>query len=271
MEDNKHPALGNGKICYLEIPALDINRSAAFYREVFGWQIRTRGDGSIAFDDGVGQVSGAWVLDRKPMTQVGLLIHIMVDSVAETMDSVVAQGGKIVRQIGGDAPEITARFSDPAGNVLGLYQEPPGESSPGREIISTRVLAAPRERVWRAWTDPKHLAQWWGPRGFTNTFQEFDQKPGGHWRYVMHAPDGHDYKNHGVLLVITKPERIVLEHLSGPQFLVVAAFEEQGGKTKITFRQIFRSAPECEKMKPLCVPANEQNLDRLEAELQKMS
>src|SRR5437867_9585955 len=100
MEDNKRPTLGNGKICYLEIPALDINRSATFSQEVFGWQIRTRGDGSVAFDDGVGQVSGTWVLDRKPMTQVGLLIYIMVDSVAETMDSVVTNGGKIVQTIG---------------------------------------------------------------------------------------------------------------------------------------------------------------------------
>jgi len=134
MENNKHPTLRNGKICYVEIPALDINRSATFYKEVFGWQIRTRGDGSIAFDDAVGEVSGTWVLDRKPMTQVGLLIYVMVDSVAETMDSVIAKGGKIVQPIGGDAPEITARFADPAGNVLGLYQEPPGESSPGREL-----------------------------------------------------------------------------------------------------------------------------------------
>jgi uncharacterized protein YndB with AHSA1/START domain len=87
----------------------------------------------------------------------------------------------------------------------------------------------------------------------------------------MHAPDGHNCKNHGVFLVVTKPERIVLEHLSGPQFLLEATFTEQGGKTKTTFRQIFRSAAECEKLKPLCLPANEQNLDRLEAELKKMS
>ena len=128
MENEKHPALGNGKICYIEMPALDINRSASFYKEVFGWQIRTRGDGSVAFDDGVGQVSGTWVLGRKPMMEVGLLIYIMMDSVAATMDSVVANGGRIVQPIGADAPEITARFADPAGNVIGLYQQPPGGS-----------------------------------------------------------------------------------------------------------------------------------------------
>ena len=118
------PTSANGKICYLEIPAIDINTSASFYKEVFGWKTRTRGDGAVAFDDGVGEVSGTWVLGRKPSTEVGLLISIMVDSVAATVEAVVARGGKIVQPIGGDAPEITARFTDPAGNVLGLYQEP---------------------------------------------------------------------------------------------------------------------------------------------------
>ena len=118
------PTLGNGKICYIEIPATDVKTSASFYQSVFGWSIRTRGDGAVAFDDGVGQVSGTWVRGRSPMTEVGLLIYIMVDSVADTIDKVSASGGKIVQQIGQDAPEITARFSDPAGNVLGLYQQP---------------------------------------------------------------------------------------------------------------------------------------------------
>ena len=124
MSENIQPTLGNGKICYIEIPASDIDASVAFYREVFGWNVRSRGDGSRAFDDGVGQVSGAWRLDRRPMTDVGLLIYVMVDSVAETIDKVIAAGGKIVQPIGGDAPEITARFADPAGNILGLYQQP---------------------------------------------------------------------------------------------------------------------------------------------------
>lgn len=123
MENSKPPTMGNGKICYVEIPANDLQRSAAFYERVFGWGLRRRGDGKIAFDDGVGQVSGTWILGRKPMTDVGLLIYIMVDSVPKTVDAVVANGGKIVQPIGGDAPEITARFSDPAGNILGLYQE----------------------------------------------------------------------------------------------------------------------------------------------------
>jgi hypothetical protein len=114
----------DGKVCYLEIPATDIDRSAEFYQAVFGWQIRTRGDGQPSFDDAIGEVSGTWVVGRPPATEPGLLIYIMVDSVAEAADRVVAHGGRIVQPIGVDAPEITARFSDPAGNVLGLYQEP---------------------------------------------------------------------------------------------------------------------------------------------------
>jgi predicted enzyme related to lactoylglutathione lyase len=116
--------MSNGKICYVEIPALDIARSAAFYQNVFGWNVRTRGDGSTAFDDGVGEVSGTWVLGRPPAGAPGFMIYVMVDSVAATIDAVVASGGKLVQPIGADAPEITARFLDPAGNVVGLYQQP---------------------------------------------------------------------------------------------------------------------------------------------------
>ena len=118
------PTPAHGKICYLELPATDIARSAAFYMRVFGWRTRTRSDGSLAFDDGAGEVSGSWVLGRPPMREPGLMLYVMVDSVAETLKAVVAGGGEVVQPIGGDPGEITARFRDPAGNVLGLYQEP---------------------------------------------------------------------------------------------------------------------------------------------------
>jgi predicted enzyme related to lactoylglutathione lyase len=118
------PTIANGKICYIEMPATDIARSADFYKGVFGWNIRKRGDGSTAFDDTTGEVSGTWVLGRPPAATPGLLIYIMVDSVATTVDAVVAHGGEIVQPIGADAPEITARFRDPGGNVIGLYQQP---------------------------------------------------------------------------------------------------------------------------------------------------
>jgi uncharacterized protein len=116
------PTFGNGKICYIEIPAVDVSRSAEFYGKVFGWSVRRRDDGSIAFDDAVGEVSGTWVLGRPPSTSPGILISIMVDDAAATIDAIVANGGKLVQPIGADFPEITARFSDPAGNLLCLYQ-----------------------------------------------------------------------------------------------------------------------------------------------------
>src|SRR5258708_609656 len=123
MAEAQLPTLGNGKICYLEIPASDINVSSSFYEKVFGWRLRKRGDGSISLDDGVGAVSGVGVTGRPPVPEIGILIYIMVDSVAATLDAVVANGGRMVQPVGIDAPEITARFSDPAGNILGLYQE----------------------------------------------------------------------------------------------------------------------------------------------------
>jgi hypothetical protein len=118
------PTLANGKICYIEIPTTDTARSADFYRDVFGWNIRKRGDGAIAFDDTTGQVSGSFVLGRPPVSQPGLLVYVMVDNAAATVDKIMASGGKIVQPIGGDSPEITARFLDPAGNVFGIYQQP---------------------------------------------------------------------------------------------------------------------------------------------------
>lgn len=119
------PTYANGKICYLEIPAIDIPVSVAFYEAVFGWRIRRRGDGNTAFDDGAGEVSGTWVKSRKPYTEPpGLIVHIMIDDIQATMEAIKANGGTIVQPVGMDAPEITAHFRDPAGNVFGIYQPP---------------------------------------------------------------------------------------------------------------------------------------------------
>ncbi len=117
------PTLTNGKICYVEIPAADVPRSIAFYEAVFHWQVRTRGDGKAAFDDATGQVSGTWVTGRPPSGQPGLLVYVMVDDIGATIEAIKAHGGEIVQPVGADASEKTARFRDPAGNVLGLYQE----------------------------------------------------------------------------------------------------------------------------------------------------
>jgi len=118
------PTFADGKICYIEMPATDIARSADFYSRVFAWKTRKRGDGSTAFDDTVRQVSGTWRTDRSPSAGPGLLIYIMVDDINVTIDLIKQHGGEIVQAVGADAPEITARFRDPGGNVLGLYQQP---------------------------------------------------------------------------------------------------------------------------------------------------
>jgi predicted enzyme related to lactoylglutathione lyase len=88
------PTPANGKICYIEIPATEIAHSSEFYKRVFGWTIRKRDDGSTAFDDTVGEVSGTWVRGRSPASEPGLLVYIMVDSVAATLEVIVANGGR---------------------------------------------------------------------------------------------------------------------------------------------------------------------------------
>jgi predicted enzyme related to lactoylglutathione lyase len=126
MENTKGPTLGNGKICYVEIPADNIEESSAFYHKVFGWNIRTRGDGSIAFDDGIHEVSGTWVLGRKAATEPGILISIMVDNLEATITLLIANGSEIVKKMSISETEFIAWFTDPAGNVFGLYQHPGG-------------------------------------------------------------------------------------------------------------------------------------------------
>jgi predicted enzyme related to lactoylglutathione lyase len=119
--------MAHGKICYLELPASDVQASAQFYGQLFGWNIRRRGNGVTAFDDATGQVSGSFVPARAPAGTPGLLVYIMVDDVNAAVAAVVLAGGVIVQPVGVDAPELTARFRDPGGNVIGLYQEPPGK------------------------------------------------------------------------------------------------------------------------------------------------
>lgn len=118
------PTLRTGKICYIEIPAIDVQESAAFYQAAFGWTIRRRGDGATAFDDTVNEVSGTWVVGRRPAAEPGLLVYIMVAGASAAVEAVVAAGGEIVQPIEPDRPEVIARFRDPAGNVIGIYQQP---------------------------------------------------------------------------------------------------------------------------------------------------
>jgi predicted enzyme related to lactoylglutathione lyase len=117
------PKYVNGQVSYIEIPAIDIQRSADFYVKVFGWRITKRADGSTGFEDSTGQLSGTWVVGRPPATEIGLLVFIVVDDVTSTLDVIFREGGDIVRSIGTETPEI-GRFHDPGGNVFGLFQIP---------------------------------------------------------------------------------------------------------------------------------------------------
>jgi uncharacterized protein len=127
------PTYRTGKICYIEIPATDIRQSAEFYTRAFGWQTRQRGDGSTAFDDTVNQVSGTWVLGRPPAADPGLLVYVMVANAAAAVDAVVSAGGEIVHPIDPREREVVATFRDPAGNVLGIYQQPGLAETEARE------------------------------------------------------------------------------------------------------------------------------------------
>ncbi|OFW78712.1 MAG: polyketide cyclase [Alicyclobacillus sp. RIFOXYA1_FULL_53_8] len=135
-----------------------------------------------------------------------------------------------------------------------------------RGYVITRILDVPRDLVFQAWTTPEHLSQWWGPKGFTNTFQEFDLKPGGVWRFIMHGPDGVDYPNRITVLEVVPDERIVFEH-HGPNFRATATFEDLDGKTRLTYRTLFETTATFDVVKTFAVPGGEQTFDRLEAHL----
>ena len=117
------PSSRVGKVCYLEIPAFDVERSAEFYHRVFGWPLRRHEDGTLAFDDTIGGVSGMWVTNRKPATEPGIVVSIMVANAVAACEEIVAAGGEIVEPVDADAGEPMALFRDPAGNVLRVYQD----------------------------------------------------------------------------------------------------------------------------------------------------
>ena len=145
-------------------------------------------------------------------------------------------------------------------------------TTPDCEIVSTRIFNVSNELLFRAWAEPKHLENWWGPAGFTNTFNEFDFRVGGKWSFIMHGPDKGNYANECEFIKIEKSSLIAWKRHSQPIFQVVAIFEELGNnKTKLIFKMLFNTASECEKLKKFVVDKNEENFDKLEIELSKMT
>jgi uncharacterized protein YndB with AHSA1/START domain len=153
----------------------------------------------------------------------------------------------------------------------------PTESLTAREIVITRVFDAPREVIWNAWTDPKQVVRWWGPRGFTATIHEMDVRPGGVWKQTMHGPDGTDYPSHVVFFEVVKPERIVYSMVGGRkgdpshQFEATWTFAAQDDKTRLTLRMLFPSAEIREHVAEVygVIEGGNQTLDRLGEHLAK--
>jgi uncharacterized protein YndB with AHSA1/START domain len=157
--------------------------------------------------------------------------------------------------------------------LTGCHTMAQSSTPPRVEIVTTRVFAGGRARVYEAFSNPEKLQLWWGPKGFTNTFHEFDLREGGAWRFVMHGPDGTDYENAKDFLEVVPLERVSFVHLrpSFHRFTLTMSFEDEGPGTRLTWRMIFESAAENEKLRDFITQANEENFDRLEAFLTKTS
>jgi uncharacterized protein YndB with AHSA1/START domain len=150
----------------------------------------------------------------------------------------------------------------------------PKTDTADREIVQERLLDAPREKVWRAWTEPDHLKVWWGPNGFTNTIHSYELKVGGVWDFMMHGPDGTDYPNRIVYEEIKKPERLVYTHGESEKdahfFRSTVTFEDVGGKTKLTMRAVFNTREDYDAVKGFAVEGGRQTLGRLAEHLKIM-
>lgn len=136
-----------------------------------------------------------------------------------------------------------------------------------REIFNSRLIDASPQKIFSAFSDPEHLQKWWGPNGFTNTFQEFNFSKDGVWNFVMHGPDGRDYVNQSIFREITEAKKIVIEHVNAPHFILTVTLEEIENKTKISWSMIFDSVEIRNSIAAFVEEANEQNFDRLEKEI----
>ena len=143
--------------------------------------------------------------------------------------------------------------------------------SEGGELVLTRVFDAPRALLFKVWTDPEHVAQWWGPYGFKTTIEEMDIRPGGRWRYSMRGPDGNDYPFDGAYLEIVEPERLIFDGViqkdPAQGVWTEVTFVDEGGKTKVTVRQLYSFQSDATRGAPI---GWNQQLDRLVSYLAKL-
>lgn len=132
---------------------------------------------------------------------------------------------------------------------------------------TSREIPASVEEVFAAFSDPQRLARWWGPAGFTNTFNICEFKNGGRWSYVMHSPNGGSPKNESIFETIDPPGKIVIRHLSIPEYRLTVRLTPSASGTLVSWTQEFDDSDVARRIKKVVVPANEQNLDRLAAEI----
>lgn len=153
----------------------------------------------------------------------------------------------------------------------------PGANTADREVVLSRLFDAPRELVWKVWTEPDHVGAWWGPNGFRTTTKAMDLRPGGRWRFVMHGPDGTDYQNLVVYREVVPPSRLVYEHTGEEgeevSFHVVVTFEAEGSGTRLTMRMVFSTAAELVRVneKYGAIEGAHQHVGRLEAYLKTLA
>jgi uncharacterized protein YndB with AHSA1/START domain len=133
---------------------------------------------------------------------------------------------------------------------------------------TSREIAATIDRVFAAIADPERLARWWGPAGFTNTFKICEFQTGGRWSFVMHGPNGHNYDNENLFAEIDPPSSVVVEHVSEPKYrLTISLASSDAGNTVVSWSQAFESATVASRLEHIVVPANDENLERLSAEV----
>lgn len=149
-------------------------------------------------------------------------------------------------------------------------EEPMHEDTADRECVHSRHIDAPPGEVFGAFASPERLARWWGPDGFSSTFDVFEFRPGGRWEFVMHGPDGADFANWSIFREIVPGERIVIDHLGGfHHFVLTITLDAREAGTQVRWRQVFDTAEHRREIASLVEPANEQNLDRLAAEVRR--
>jgi len=142
----------------------------------------------------------------------------------------------------------------------------------GKELSISRLLSAPGELVWEVWTQPGHIKNWWGPEGFKNTITKMEVKPGGAWEFIMHGPDGTDYRNKHIYMELVPPEKIVMQHITAPKFIMTAIFEARGNKTLVTLQSVFESAAQLQEVIKVfkADTGMKQHMDRMEKYLAAM-